>query len=143
MWLHKHFQEDCRYDYDCFRRLKYTPSATSYPNIMGPRPIYQKGPAFLGNGYLFSQFIPIVDQKRAQYQYLVNIWSLLFQKDTQRRFFILSPSIFLALNSRDITMLWVLNLFSKSSPTILWKGVFEKTFWIFFNTWSGIVSLKL
>ena len=37
--LHKYFQEDCRYDSDCFRRLKYTLWATSHPNIMAQRPI--------------------------------------------------------------------------------------------------------
>ena len=34
--------------------------------------------------------------------------------------------LFLAFNSRDIGMLWVLNLFSRSSPTKLWKRIFEK-----------------
>ena len=32
---------------------------------------------------------------------------------------------FVAFNSRDMTMLWVLNLFSRSSPTKLWKRIFD------------------
>ena len=44
---------------------------------------------------------------------------------------------FLAFNSRDITMLWVLNLFSRSSPTKLWKRIFDKMSQkIFFDTQS-------
>ena len=58
---------------------------------------------------------------------LVNTWSLLFQKGTQVRFFeFFTKYFFLAFNSRDNTMLWVLNLFSRSSSTKLWKRIFKK-----------------
>ena len=44
---------------------------------------------------------------------------------------------FLAFNSRDNTMLWVLNLFSRSSSTKLWKRIFKKMSQkIFFDTQS-------
>ena len=93
MCLHKYFQENCRYDSYCFRRLKYTYWATSHPNIMTPRPIQQKGPTFLGNCCLFSHFWPIFDQSKSQYQDLVNTcWP-----DFRRIFFMpqrwLSPNI--------------------------------------------------
>ena len=57
---------------------------------------------------------------------LVNKWSLLFQKGTQVgiwNFF--HFWFFVAFNSRDMTMLWVLNLYSRSSPTKLWKRIFD------------------
>ena len=58
---------------------------------------------------------------------LVNTWSLLFQKGTQRCFFeFFRHYFFVAFNSRDMTMLWVLNLFSRSSSTELWKRIFKK-----------------
>ena len=41
-------------------------------------------------------------------------------------FLIFHQIFFLAFNSRDNTMLWVLNLFSRSSSTKLWKRIFEK-----------------
>mgnify|MGYP007125876350 CR=1 FL=1 len=72
MCLHKYFQENCRYDSDCFRRLKYTHWATSHLNIMTSRPIQQKGPTFLDNCCLFSHFLPIFDLSKSQYQDLVN-----------------------------------------------------------------------
>ena len=51
---------------------------------------------------------------------------------------------FVAFNSRDMTMLWVLNLCFRSSPTKLWKRIFEKTSQKkFFDTWSGLASPKL
>ena len=64
-----------------------------------------------------------------------NIWSLLFQKGTQVRFFEFFTKyfFFLAFNSRDNTMLWVLNLFSRSSSTKLWKRIFEKMSQKFFS----------
>ena len=44
---------------------------------------------------------------------------------------------FLAFNSRDMTMLWVLNLCSRSSPTKLWKRIFDlRSQKIFFDTQS-------
>jgi len=52
-------------------------------------------------------------------------WSLLFQKRTQGWFFgFFHFWFFVAFNSRDMTMLWVLNLFFRSSPTKLWKRIF-------------------
>ena len=65
---------------------------------------------------------------------LVNTWSLLFQKATQGGFLNFSPNIFLAFNSRDNTMLWVLNLFSRASSTKLWKRIFKKCLKNFFLT---------
>ena len=56
MCLHIYFQEDCRYDSDCFRRLIYTHWTTSHPNIMTPRPIQQKRPTFQVNSCLFDNF---------------------------------------------------------------------------------------
>ena len=56
MCLHKYFQEDCRYDSDCFRRLIYTHWTTSHSNIMTPRPIQQKCPTFQINSCLFDEF---------------------------------------------------------------------------------------
>ena len=40
-------------------------------------------------------------------------------------FWIFHQIFFLAFNSRDNTMLWVLNLFSRSSSTKLWKRIFK------------------
>ena len=40
---------------------------------------------------------------------------------TNKEFWFFHQILFLAFNSKDITMLWVLNLFSRSSPTKLWK----------------------
>ena len=65
---------------------------------------------------------------------LVNTWSLLFQKGTQVGIFnFFHFWFFVAFNSRDMTMLWVLNLYSRSSPTKLWKQIFylrsKKKFW--------------
>ena len=58
------------------------------------------------------------------------IWSTneayYFKRALKGGFLIFSPNIFLAFNSRDIAMLWVCNLFSRSSPTKLWKRIFEK-----------------
>ena len=61
-------------------------------------------------------------------KFLVNMWSLLFQKGTQ-------PGIlnffhfwfFVAFNSTDMAMLWVLkfNLYYRSSPIKLWKRIFD------------------
>ena len=48
---------------------------------------------------------------------------------------------FLAFNSRDMTILWVLNLFSRSSPTKLWKRIFDlRSQKIFFDTrsWQAV-----
>ena len=59
-------------------------------------------------------------------KFLVNRWSLLFQKGTQvgiLNFF--HFWFFVAFNSRDMTMLWVLNLYSTSSLTKLWKWIFD------------------
>ena len=41
-------------------------------------------------------------------------------------FWIFHPIFFLAFTSRDNTMLWVLNLFSRSSSTKLWKRIFKE-----------------
>ena len=41
-------------------------------------------------------------------------------------FWIFHQIFFLAFNSRDNTMLWLLNLFSRSSSTKLWKRIFKK-----------------
>ena len=49
-----------------------------------------------------------------------------FKRALKEGFLIFSPNIFLAFNSRDMTMLWVLNLCSRSSPTKLWKRILEK-----------------
>ena len=52
-------------------------------------------------------------------------------------FYFFQEISFLAFNSRDMPMLWVLNLFSRSSPTKLWKQIFKKISQkIFFDTWS-------
>ena len=76
---------------------------------------------------------------------LVNKWSLLFQKRTQGWFFgFFHFWFFVAFNSRDMTMLWVLNLFSRSSPTKLWKRIFDlRSQKKFFDAWRGLVSPKL
>ena len=65
--------------------------------------------------------------------YLENIVGLepcnlcLLQKySVQAVFLIFHQIFFLAFNSRDITMLWVLNLFSRSSSTKLWKRILKK-----------------
>ena len=47
-------------------------------------------------------------------------------------FWIFHQIFFLAFNSRDNTMLWVLNLFSRSSSTKLWKQIFKRMSQIFF-----------
>ena len=47
-------------------------------------------------------------------------------------FWIFHQIFFLAFNSRDNTMLWVLNLFSRSSSTKLWKRIFKKCLKNFF-----------
>ena len=69
---------------------------------------------------------------------LVNKWSLLFQKCTQvRDFDFFHFWVFIAFNSRDMTMLWVLNLCSRSSPTQLWKRIFDlRSQKFFFDTQS-------
>ena len=52
-------------------------------------------------------------------------------------FWIFHQIFFLAFNSRDNTMLWVLILFSRSSSTKLWKRIFkEMSQKIFFDTQS-------
>ena len=52
-------------------------------------------------------------------------------------FWIFHQIFFLAFNSRDNTMLWVLNLFFRSSSTKLWKRIFKKMSQkIFFDTQS-------
>ena len=52
-------------------------------------------------------------------------------------FWIFHQIFFLAFNSRDIIMLWVLNLFSRSSCTKLWKRILKKMSQkIFFDTQS-------
>ena len=72
---------------------------------------------------------------------LVSKWSLLFQKATQTGFFeFFQFYFFLAFNSRDMTMLWVLNLFSRSSPTKLWKRIFDKMSQKFFFWHSKLAS---
>ena len=80
---------------------------------------------------VFKVWIPL-------YKILANTWSLLFQKGTQVRFFeFFTKYFFLAFNSRDNTMLWVLNLFSRPSSTKLWKRIFKKMSQkIFFDTQS-------
>ena len=71
-------------------------------------------------------------------KFFVNMWSLLFQKGTQvgiLNFF--HFWFFVAFNSRDMTMLWVLNLYSRSSPTKLWKRIFDlRSQKFFFDTQS-------
>ena len=60
------------------------------------------------------------------FTFLVNKWSLLFQKGSQvgiLNFF--HFWFFVAFNSRDMTMLWVLNLYSRSSLIKLWKRIFD------------------
>ena len=94
---------------------------------MTPTSILQKSPYYLGNSCLFGRFWSIFDIWDSQYQNLGNIWSLLFQKGIQvgiLNFF--HFWFFVAFNSRDMTMLWVLNLFSRSSSTKLWKRIFKK-----------------
>ena len=48
MWLHKYFQEDCRYDSDYFCMLLYNHWDTSHPNIMKPKTNVAKTPHLLG-----------------------------------------------------------------------------------------------
>ena len=45
---------------------------------------------------------------------------------SKKEFWFFHQILFLAFNSKDITMLWVLNLFSRSSPTKLRKRIFDK-----------------
>ena len=49
-----------------------------------------------------------------------------FKRHSTKVFWIFSILFFLAFNSRDMTMLWVLNLFFRSSPRKLWKRIFGK-----------------
>ena len=44
--------------------------------------------------------------------------------DSKAFFWFFHQIFFLAFNSRDMTILWVLNLFSRSSSTKLWKRIF-------------------
>ena len=85
--------------------------------------------------YVFFIFITI---DWVIFTILVNKWSLLFQKCTQvRDFDFFHFWVFIAFNSRDMTMLWVLNLCSRSSPTKLWKRIFDlRSQKIFFDTQS-------
>ena len=63
---------------------------------------------------------------------------------SKKVFWFFHQIFFLAFNSRDMTILWVLNLCSRSSPTKLRKRIFEKMSQkIFFDTWSGLASPKL
>ena len=63
---------------------------------------------------------------------------------SKKEFWFFHQIFFLAFNSKDMTMLWVLNLFSRSSPTKLRKRIFDKMSQkIFFDTWSGLASPKL
>ena len=125
--LCQYFPEDHRYDCNCFRRLLYTPWTTSHSNIMAVNKILQTPPWFLVHSCLFWHFWGDFDIFYIQYQNLVNTWSLLFQKRTQGWFFeFFHFWSFVAFNSRDMTMLWVFNLCSRSSPTKLWRRIFEK-----------------
>ena len=53
---------------------------------------------------------------------------------SKKEFWFFHQIFFLAFNSRDMTILWVLNLFSRSSPTKLWKRIFDKMSQKFFVT---------
>ena len=105
---------------------------------MTPTSILQKSPYYLGNSCLFGRFWGIFDIWDTQYQNLGNtIEAYYFKRALKCGFLNFSPNIFLAFNSRDITMLWVLNLFSRSSSTKLWKRIFKKMSQkIFFDTQS-------
>ena len=69
----------------------------------------------------------------------------IISKGHSKAFFLFFHQIFfLAFNSRDITMLWVLNLFSRSSPTKLWKRIFDlKSEKNVFDIYSGLLIPKL
>ena len=45
---------------------------------------------------------------------------------SKKEFWFFHQILFLAFNSKDITMLWILNLFSRSRPTKLRKRIFDK-----------------
>ena len=68
----QYFPGDHRYDCNCFRRLLYTPWATSDPNIMAVNRILQKPPWLLLNSCLFWHFWGVFDILDVQYQNLVN-----------------------------------------------------------------------
>ena len=70
--LCQYFPEDHRYDCNCFRRLLYTPRATSHPNIIAVNRILQKPPSLLVNSCLFWHFWGDFDISDIQYQNLVN-----------------------------------------------------------------------
>ena len=70
--LCQYFPEDHKYDCNCFRRLLYTPWATSHPNIMAVNRILQNPPWFLVNSCLFWHFWGDFDISDIQYQNLVN-----------------------------------------------------------------------
>ena len=57
MCLHKYFQEDCRYDSDCFRSLIHTYWTTSHRNIMTPKTNIAKTPHLLGQQLPFWLFL--------------------------------------------------------------------------------------
>jgi len=78
----------------------------------------------------FSGIFFVIDQT----QYMKPIIS---KGHSSKVFWIFHQIFFLAFNSRDNTMLWVLNLFSRSSFTKLWKRIFKKMSQkIFFDTQS-------
>ena len=87
-------------------------------------------------------FDPLKNKKKHPHTDMINKWSLLFQKGTQVGYFdfFFYFYFFIAFNSRDMTMLWVLNLCSRSSPTKLWKRIFKKMSQIFFDiqSWHAI-----
>eukprot|EP00493_Phyllostaurus_siculus_P020366 UN20691 len=70
----------------------------------------------------FISFIRIFSQKSTLCQQMKPIISKVYSAGV---FLIFSLLFFVAFNSRDMTMLWVLNLCSRSSPTKLWKRIFD------------------
>ena len=97
--LCQYFPGDHRYDCNCFRRFLYTPWTTSHPNIMAVNRILQNPPGFYSTVAFFGIFREVWNKMPQKIKFLVNTWSLLFQKGTHssKRFWFFSLLFFYSL----------------------------------------------
>ena len=90
------------------------------------RPIFQITPPFSPHRQKNTFFREILTLKEHFWILGQQVKPIISKGHSKAVFWIFHQIFFLAFNSRDITMLWVLNLFSRSSSTKLWKRMFEK-----------------
>ena len=124
----RYFQRYVRYECKVFWGSKDIPWAHFETITRSSTHPTTKTSTALVNSCLFWRFLGYFYLQLELGKKLVNIWSLLFQKGTQSGIFnFFHFWFFVAFNSRDVNMLWVLNLYSRSSPTKLWKQIFDLT----------------